>query len=80
MTAKERLRLFNQWRNAMFIAFDDEGQLLMNYPDGGEIELVSDPADGRAFGVRIGNQEHWFKTHHAAEWHLWDNWSECNHI
>lgn len=75
-----RQGLFADWVNSKTLQRDDEGTWLLVYSDGATIELELDRNERKGFIVQIGNTLDFFHTRHAAEWHLWDNWSEANHL
>ena len=75
-----RRRLLTEWQSSRTLERDEDGTWHLVYSDGATIELGTDPSEPKGFIVQIGNTYASFYTRHAAEWHLWDNWSECNHL
>jgi hypothetical protein len=75
----QRQRAFEGWQNGRTLERLD-GEWFLSYPDGGEITLNMDKDDPRGFEVIIGNTYHSFLSRNAAEWYLWDNWSECHYL
>ena len=76
----KRMKLYRDWADSKTLQRDEEGTWTLVYQDGGTIELELDRTEKKGFIVQIGNTLEFFHTRHAAEWYLWDNWSECNHI
>ncbi len=77
---QRRNELFKGWIDSKTLHRDDEGTWLLVYSDGATIELELDRNEDKGFIVQIGNTLEFFYTRHAAEWYLWDNWSEANHL